>query len=124
LVLTNSEFPVVKLTIKSRNVLFDGEKLIMKIVKEEKRQIKANKEKGNVSNDLFLKLKELRYELAQKKNVPAFIIFSDASLMDMCDKMPTNEIDFLEVSGVGQIKLKGYGKEFLEVINNYTRDET
>ncbi|HZK72235.1 MAG TPA: HRDC domain-containing protein, partial [Clostridia bacterium] len=62
-------------------------------------------------------LKELRYKLAQKKKVPAFIIFSDATLMDMCIKMPTNDIEFLEVSGVGQIKLEGYGKEFLEVIN-------
>lgn len=114
---TNSEFPVVKLTSKSRNVLFNGERLIMKIAKDEQRQTKPVKQKYAVSNDLFNKLKELRYKLAQKKKVPAFIIFSDVTLMDMCIKMPTNDIEFLEVSGVGQIKLEGYGKEFLEVIN-------
>ena len=114
---TNSEFPIVKLTSKSRNVLFNGERLIMKIAKDEQRQTKPMKQKNNVNNDLFSKLKDLRYKLAQKKRVPAFIIFSDATLMDMCIKMPTNDIEFLEVSGVGQIKLEGYGKEFLEVIN-------
>ncbi|MDP4093237.1 MAG: HRDC domain-containing protein, partial [Bacillota bacterium] len=40
------------------------------------------------------------------------------TLMDMCIKMPTNEIEFLEVSGVGKMKLEAYGKEFLEVINS------
>ncbi len=120
LALTNSEFPVVKLTPKARDMLLNGENLTMKIAKEDKREIKPAKPKAAVNNDLFNVLRELRYSLAQEKKVPAFVIFSDATLMDMCSKMPANDLEFLEVSGVGKMKLKEYGKEFLEAINNFT----
>jgi ATP-dependent DNA helicase RecQ len=118
LVLTNSEFPTAKTTPKARSALLNGEKLTMKIAKEEQRETKPAKQKGAVNNDLFNKLRELRYKLAQEKKVPAFVIFSDAALMDMCSKMPANDIEFLEISGVGKIKLEEYGKVFLEAIND------
>ncbi len=119
LMLTNSEFPVVKLTPRSRDVIFDGEKLTMKIAKEQRVETKAAKQKAAVNNDLFKKLKELRFKLAQEKKVPAFVIFSDATLVDMCSRMPTNDAGFLEVSGVGKIKLEAYGEEFMRVIKNF-----
>ncbi|HEY5561097.1 MAG TPA: DNA helicase RecQ [Clostridiaceae bacterium] len=119
LMLTNSEFPVAKLTSKSRDVLMNGEKLKMKLSKDEERETKPGKQRVGVSNDLFSKLKELRFKLAQEQKVPAFIIFSDASLIDMCSKMPINDEEFLEVSGVGKKKLEVYGGKFLEAINSY-----
>lgn len=119
LLLTNSEFPVVKLTPKSKELMYNGEKLMMKIVREQGVKAKKGRQKAAVNDELFNKLKETRYKLAQEKGVPAFIIFSDATLVDMCAKMPTNEIELLGVSGVGKIKLEAYGKEFLEVINNF-----
>ena len=122
LLLTNSEYPVVKLTSKSKDVMLNGEKLIMKILKEQEVETKAAKQKATkqkvaVNNELLKKLKELRFKLAQEKRIPAFVVFSDATLVDMCSKMPANEIEFLEVSGVGNKKLEAYGKEFLDVIN-------
>ena len=122
--LTNSQFPVVKLTPKSKEVMYNGEKLIMKIVKEQEVKAKKVRKKAAVNDELFNKLKETRYKLAQEKGVPAFIIFSDATLVDMCAKMPTNEIELLEVSGVGKIKLEAYGKEFLEVINSFNMHDS
>lgn len=122
ILLTNSEYPVAKLTPRSRAVLFQGETLIMKIAKEVEKQTKAQKAsklKGAVDNDLFGKLKELRAKLAQEQRVPAYIVFADAALLDMCRKMPTNDDEFLQVSGVGQMKLERYGKEFLKVINDF-----
>ncbi len=118
LLLTNSEFPVVKLTPKSKNVLLNGQNLIMKVAKEQQAEIKIVKQKAAVNNELMKKLKELRFKLAQEKKVPAFVIFSDATLVDMCCKMPANDTEFLEVSGVGKMKLQAYGQEFLEVINS------
>ncbi|MDD4295474.1 MAG: DNA helicase RecQ [Ruminiclostridium sp.] len=117
ILLTNSEFPVAKLTQKAKPVLFDGEKIIMKITKEEKKKIKPSKKITTESTELFSRLKALRYKLAQEKKVPAFVVFSDATLMDMCRKMPSDEKEFLEVSGVGQVKLEAYGKMFLDVLN-------
>ncbi|MHB1276064.1 MAG: DNA helicase RecQ [Candidatus Humimicrobiaceae bacterium] len=119
LMLTNSEFPVVKLTTKSRELLQNGEKLMMKIAKEQQIAIKPVKQGVAVNNDLFNKLRELRFKLAAEQKVPAYIIFSDATLVDMCGKMPANDAEFLKVSGVGKMKLESYGKKFLEVINNF-----
>ncbi len=114
--LTNTEFPQVKLTEKSRNVMFDGEKLMMKALKEQQPPMSKTKNKISVNNALLTKLKELRFKLAQQKHVPAFVIFSDATLVDMCSKMPANAEEFLQVSGVGKVKLEAYGNEFLELI--------
>lgn len=115
--LTNSEFPVAKLTSKAKQVLLGEERIIMKITRDEQKRVKAEKQKAEVSTDLLSRLKALRFKLAQEKKVPAYIIFSDAALTDMCRKKPANEDEFLEVSGVGQVKLKAYGKLFLKVIN-------
>jgi ATP-dependent DNA helicase RecQ len=67
---------------------------------------------------LFIRLKELRTRLAQEAHVPPYIIFSDASLRDMCRKRPTNREQFLQVSGVGSVKLDKYGEVFIELITS------
>ncbi|MDF2985396.1 MAG: recQ 2 [Eubacterium sp.] len=123
LALTNTEFPQVKLTQKSRNVMYDNEKLMMKTLIEQQPEIRKTKTRVAVNNALLAKLKELRFKLAQQKNVPAFVIFSDSTLIDMCSKMPANADEFLQVSGVGKIKLEAYGKEFLELIASYSNPE-
>ena len=55
-------------------------------------------------------------ELAKQQKVPAFMIFSDRSLHDMAQIKPQNESEFLEVSGVGQAKMKKYGQAMMEII--------
>ncbi|MGN0492088.1 MAG: HRDC domain-containing protein [Acutalibacteraceae bacterium] len=65
------------------------------------------------------KLKELRRELALKKRVPTYVLFSDAALTDMCVKLPQTPEEFLNVSEVGKVKLKQYSKQFLEVIRKF-----
>jgi ATP-dependent DNA helicase RecQ len=72
--------------------------------------------------DLFTALKQLRTKLAREANAPAYIIFSDATLHDICRKKPLTEAAFLEVSGVGQVKLEKYGARFLEVVREYEGD--
>jgi len=72
-----------------------------------------------VNPDLLTVLKKLRMSLAKDADVPAFVIFSDAALVDMCARMPQNEEEFLSVSGVGQKKLEQFGADFLSVIAEY-----
>lgn len=67
-----------------------------------------------LSEPLFSALKELRLAIAQEEKVPAFVIFSDATLVDMCQKHPVTEEEMLSVSGVGQVKLERYGRRFLQ----------
>ncbi|MBQ8729822.1 MAG: RecQ family ATP-dependent DNA helicase, partial [Lachnospiraceae bacterium] len=118
--LTNSEYPVVRLTAKANDVLFNGEMLKMKLVKDLEVPVRKVKEEVQVNNDLLTKLKRLRLEIAKREKVPAFIVFSDATLIDMCKKMPVSESEFLDVSGVGQAKLNRYGKEFINEIVDFS----
>ena len=64
-------------------------------------------------------LKETRTRLAQQENVPAYIIFSNATLIDMAEKKPRTMEQFFLVSGVGQYKAARYGDAFLRVIAAY-----
>lgn len=69
--------------------------------------------------DLFEILRNLRLEYARSEGMPPYIIFSDKTLIDMCIKMPSNEQEMLNVSGVGTNKFDKYGKGFLEKIEEY-----
>ena len=66
--------------------------------------------------ELFLALQEVRNGFAKKRGVPAYVIFSDAALRDMCQKLPVTDTEFLRVNGVGETKLRLYGEEFMQVI--------
>jgi ATP-dependent DNA helicase RecQ len=68
---------------------------------------------------LLTKLKELRRSLAQAGRVPAYIVFSDAALRDMCRKRPLSEAAFLSVAGVGEAKLRKYGEAFIKLIGEH-----
>lgn len=70
--------------------------------------------------ELFALLKQLRAKKAKVVGVPAFVIFSDATLRDMCRKRPVTKAEFLEVSGVGQTKAERYGKDFIGEIKSFS----
>jgi ATP-dependent DNA helicase RecQ len=68
---------------------------------------------------LFDRLRALRRRLADERGIPAYIIFSDASLREMARRCPTNSTEFRCVPGVGEQKLKDLGRQFLSEIKNY-----
>ena len=68
---------------------------------------------------LFEALRSLRYKLAQEEGVPAYIIFSNAHLADMARKAPGTIAEFMDVSGVGEVKAARYGKVFLDAIAEF-----
>ena len=84
-----------------------------------KKKSKKEKTTESVDRSLFAELKALRRELADENNVPAYIIFSDATLIDMCKKLPLTAEELLEVSGVGKVKLELYGDRFLQMLKSY-----
>jgi len=77
---------------------------------------------GTINTQLFEVLRVLRAQIAKEQQVPAFVVFSDATLKDMCAKVPRTEEDFLDVSGVGAVKLERYGGQFLEAIAGYVEN--
>jgi len=92
--------------------------LIASKKKESKRKAAKRKvsEWADVDEDLFQLLREKRAEISQSKGVPAYIIFSDKTLIDMATKKPLTHEAFSELYGVGEKKLKTYADIFIEVI--------
>ena len=109
--------PILRVTEMSYPVLKGKAKVKVKKTVRIKTKEKTVEETVNIS--LFDTLKQIRYEIASKKGVPAFLIFSDASLMDMCRKLPVTPEEFLSVNGVGDNKLKQYGDRFISAIAEY-----
>lgn len=123
--LTSDEFPVVTLTDRSDEIVKDLKPLAMKLPKEIKTVSPSRRKSADVpvNGGLFDLLKKLRTRLAAASHVPAYIIFTDACLKDMCAKLPQTIDEFLEVSGVGDSKAKKYGKVFTELIRGYIAEQ-
>ncbi len=70
-------------------------------------------------NNLLNALKQRRLNLARERNVPAFVIFPDKTLIDMAARQPGNRIEFAQVHGVGKSKLEKFSEAFLQVITDF-----
>ncbi len=66
--------------------------------------------------ELFEALRQLRFKIAGEEGMPAYIIFSDKTLVDMSIKVPRDKASMLAVSGVGIAKYEKYGERFIEAI--------
>ncbi len=122
LILSNDEYSVVKLSALSSEIIRDKKKITMKLPKNARPVAASSKESNteyDVNTDLFMQLKTLRNKLASEAHVPAYIIFADAALRDMCRKMPRTKEEFLNVSGVGDVKADKYADQFTEIIREF-----
>ena len=72
-------------------------------------------------DDLYEALRELRHQIATEEGVPAYIVFSNATLEDMVRKRPMTTSAFLAVKGVGRVKAERYGERFLERLSSWER---
>ena len=118
---TEGKYPILEVTQKSYPILKGQKNLTMRLAVKE--DLHREIQQAEIDRSLFDKLKERRKYLADKASVPPYVIFSDASLRDMCAKLPTNENDFLRISGVGIKKQEKYAKEFIPIIKEY-KEET
>jgi len=124
---TTDEYPIIKLGAKAGEVLVDGAEIFMKLPKEKaaaksvkhKKSSAADSSEPPINKDLFEALREVRKTYAWEQNVPPFVVFSDATLKDMCRKLPTSHSSLLGVSGVGLVKAERYGERFLSVIKEF-----
>jgi ATP-dependent DNA helicase RecQ len=71
---------------------------------------------------LWDNLKAYRKETAKEAGVPPYLVFNDATLADIIDKMPLDDLELLAVSGIGQQKLSSYGDEILAIIDEHLKD--
>lgn len=100
----------------ARRVLEGDSRVTMRAsVPAEKRAARAGPAAWPPENEaLFGRLRAVRAALARRLGLPAYVVFSDAALRDMCAKRPQTERELLNVSGVGEAKLQRYGAAFLE----------
>jgi ATP-dependent DNA helicase RecQ len=120
--LTEQEHQTVRLSSKAAEVLYHGKQVQMLVRKEQEaapvKETDSIKLTGEEA-DLYEALRQLRARLAEEANVPAYVVFSNATLQDMAKKKPTNTTAFKRVSGVGELKCNWYGKSFLEEIRKH-----
>ncbi len=109
------EYGGLHLTSKSRDVLQGKQKVLIPQPHEAAVALPAASS-AQYSPVLFERLRALRKELAERAQVPAYVIFSDRSLIEMATFLPQTEAQFLAINGVGQTKLANYGARFLQVI--------
>lgn len=127
ILLTNTEFPVAKLGAKYKELLNSDQPILMKVMTKLEREqkeaksgnLKAKQYYGEIDQQLFTKLKALRFQIAEESRVPSFVVFSDATLLDMCRKKPTEKDGLLAVSGVGEVKFQRYSERFLKIISEH-----
>lgn len=116
-----ADFSVLKLTPQALLLLRGEEEIELarpRISEKpaKKKTVKAALDLAEDDLRLFETLREIRKQLAQDQGVPPYVIFGDASLLEMCRERPSNEEEFLEITGVGQVKLERHGATFLEAI--------
>ena len=126
-------YPIMKITPLGKRLLAGEERLLMRMPKAAEKEAEPVRRSGQAKNakakrqavselpdsPLMQALRVLRTSLAAKAHVPAYVIFPDAALSDMCAKMPKTIEEFREVSGVGEVKAEKYGEAFLRVIRHY-----
>ena len=119
----NTEYGSIFMTELANDILFGGVTVTMKF-KEERHVPKSDKsvsvsEKTVTDSGLYEHLRKLRMEIANEQGVPAYIVFTNATLADMAAKKPLDMGEFLCVSGVGEQKARAYGARFIKAIGEY-----
>lgn len=116
-----ADYSVLKLTAAAQPLLRGEISLRMAAPREKAEPMSKSKARpaGELSYDqeLFERLRGLRKRLAEQAGVPPFVIFSDATLIEMAARLPGDEGELLRINGVGTHKLTRYGQEFLAEIN-------
>ena len=110
---TPGQFPVLTLTEKAYEFIKSDLELRRKVSK-----VVQHKEiNSKVNEELFEKLRNLRYEISQKYHLPPYMIFPDKTLKEFATIIPKSKEEMLMINGVGEIKFNKYGEEFLKILN-------
>jgi ATP-dependent DNA helicase RecQ len=115
---TDGVYPLLKIGEYGMEVLKNQRQVMRKTIKIKKQELSEDK-------DLFNLLRSLRKEIAEKEDVPPYVIFHDSTLIEMSKYLPRTEDSLRSISGIGDAKLKKYGNQFLTVIRDYlARDKS
>jgi len=121
---TGSGIKIARVLLLAKTAEREVRRLLRPAARQEKEQLSRQVDSWDgVDRGLFDKLRELRREHATRQQVPAYVIFSDASLRDMARKQPSSPAELLAVHGVGDKKLADLGDDFLACIRAFCETE-
>lgn len=125
---TDGEYSVLRMGDITR-LKNENTHVTIKMIKENEKVMGSNNKKRRSTDVLtsagyllFERLRQLRLVIAKEEAMPPYIIFNDKTLIDMCVKLPQNESEMLDVSGVGENKLHKYGKRFIDEITDFVTE--
>jgi ATP-dependent DNA helicase RecQ len=139
-----SQYPVLQLTPAAAPVLRGKQELMLakprvRVPKESSRDRERRRKKGALfatgalgadattatgDEALFEELRALRREIAQRENVPPYVVFHDTALREMSASCPTTPEELLLITGVGEVKLERFGEEFLALLQRWAEAPT
>jgi len=118
---TEGTYPVIVLTESSTDVLAGKTRVELRKVTE--KEAKKTKLVADVSlpyiQELFDNLRQIRTDFARAENVPPYVVFSDATLVEMATYLPQADWEMKKISGVGDLKFEKYGPDFFGAIKEY-----
>lgn len=114
----------VQLTESARPVLRGEIPLQLAVPRVINLKPKANQKSytGLYDRKLFAKLRKLRKAIADEGDIPPYVVFSDATLLEMADRLPVTASELLTINGVGQRKLERFGTPFMSLIREHLDD--
>jgi ATP-dependent DNA helicase RecQ len=118
---TVGQYPVLRVTSKSNDVL-NGEKVML--VKSRETAVRSVRESEEIyETELYRRIKEVRNEMATEANVLAHIVISEATLVELSKYLPIKLEDLERISGFGQAKIEKYGQAFVDCIAEYCEEQ-
>ncbi len=113
-------YPTLLLLPKAVRILKGEERLdIVRVLEPEAPKILQSKSDAPYSQELFDLLRSLRKQIADEQGLPPYVVFSDRTLRDMAAHSPRTAEALLSISGVGDVKLERYGRQFLRAIDRF-----
>ena len=108
---------ILEMRIEGKVLVIEAEGSVSVTVRDvEGAESSAREVVSAVGDDLFVKLAGLRKELATSANVPPYVVFTDKTLREMVERLPSDLAEMGSISGIGQTKLEKYGEQFLAAI--------
>ncbi|MBV9243091.1 MAG: helix-turn-helix domain-containing protein, partial [Acidobacteria bacterium] len=117
---SDGKYPTLMLTDSSSDVLAGRVTVQLAVPrKREDRVTKLTSADTTYEQPLFEELRRLRSVIARGENLPPYIVFSDATLIEMATWLPLDDADMRRIMGVGDLKMQKYGRDFLAEVRKY-----
>ena len=119
---SGEEFPVLRLTEKSKELLFSDQPFMIRKIAGPRKKVRRERAAvipTDADHELYERLRLRRNETAAEEHVPPYVILDNKTLMQIAAVQPLTEEAFLQVRGIGRIKAERYASLFIPIVREY-----